>query len=177
MPNLLKLLIPLGLGVVAACINYSILSSSTKTSAFLTVNEQVSINSEVDVDNLLPLQIPFDASVGLKKVAIDYKDRAAIFRQRATRDVYPGDVLLYRDSNFDSAPSYDLRSPTEEVIAVPVSNRDIIGARIGDYLKFIIPEDLENPTLTETQEIGPFRIVAIGEQTNIDAQELSLIHI
>ncbi len=178
MPNTLKLLIPIGLGIAAAIINFVVLSSSTKPVKFVVAKKDIK-KGEYFVDNVEEADVPVGMAGSLKEVAIMHADRGLLSGQRATRDISAGDIILYRDTAIKGSPPPDFRTASERAKPVPLDGHRIYGSSIGDNIWFVVPgfEKVEGRNERDakyvgaSQKLGPFRIIAIGEKTTTVSDE------
>lgn len=96
MSNLIKLLLALFLGIVAAGANWVWASAKAKPAEFVVAKSQLKVGRSISEDDLVPVPVPGDFEQ-LKKSLIPYKNRALLFGAKATRNYEPGDVFFQRD--------------------------------------------------------------------------------
>ena len=176
MSNTLKLLIPVGLGIVAAIINFIVLSSSTAEVTFAVASEDIPIGASFDgkVDKV---GIPKNNASGLleKKVAIQYKNSGVLRGQKAsTRELKKGDLILYSDFDIRDNNSIDYRKNNEVARTIQLDGNQIFASNIGDRIWFEIPKYSRVTTDSNDvnvfrmegipEKIGPYRIIGIGSQ-------------
>jgi hypothetical protein len=173
MPNTIKLLIPIGLGIAAAIINFVVLSSATQPVKFVVAKKDISAGESFK-DKVTVVDVPIDMAKSLKDVAILHDDRGLLSGQTAKRNIAEGDIILYRDTAIKGNPTPDFRTSTERARAIELDGLEIYGAAIGDSIWFDIPgyQKAEGTDMGEekytgpTQKIGPYRILGIGTQMN-----------
>ena len=125
--------------------------------------------------------VPVNLAGSLASMAIPSTSQGLLSGQRSTRDLQPGDLILYRDTTINGAPPMDFRDDQEVAKPVPLDGNRLGGASVGDHAWFTIPgfERSENSSdrklafTGQAQKIGPFRIIAIGQQTNVSSNQKS----
>ena len=180
MPNTIKLLIPIVLGIAAAVVNFMVLSKSYEQVQFVATTGVIekgdSFTGKIETKG-----VPSGLAGSLASVAIPAKSRGLLSGQTATRTLQPGDLILYRDTTINGSPPMDFRDDREVAKPVPLDGNRLGGASVGDHAWFTIPgfEKSEsssgrNTSYTgESQKIGPFRILAIGQQMDVSSDQKS----
>jgi len=180
MPNTIKLLVPIVLGVVAAIVNYMVLSKSYEQVQFVVARDVIEKGEQFS-GRIETKGVPSGLSGSLASMAIPAKSQGLLSGQKATRDLQPGDLILYRDTTINGSPPMDFRDSREVAKPVPLDGQRLGGASVGDHAWFTIPAFEKSDSSTGrnivysgvTQKLGPFRIIAIGEQMNISSDQSS----
>lgn len=162
MNNVLKLLIPLGLGVVAAAINWMVMTAGTERVEFVTVSKTLDVGEAFDLKSAVKLELPRDFR-GLSKSLVPFSERGALSGRAVRRTIEPGDPVFFADT--DLGGKWLALQPSEELFPV-VMDQVAVDAqllRIGNEIRFRVP-----PIAGEDSPpwIGPFRIVAVGSKIN-----------
>ena len=180
MPNTIKLLIPIVLGVVAAIVNYMVLSKSYEQVQFVVATSAIekgdSFSGRVETKG-----VPSGLAGSLASAAIPAKSQGLLSGQKATRNLQPGDLILYRDTTINGSPPMDFRDDREVAKPVPLDGNRLGGASVGDHAWFTIPGFERSESSTgrnvaykgQSQKIGPFRIIALGQQLEVSSDQKS----
>ena len=163
MKNSLKLIIPLVLGLIAGVFNYMALKSSVEEVSFIKAKSAIQIGEMFTSDKVEKMTIMKQHAEGLADSAIRYADIGLLSGQVATRRLYAGDVILYRDTGGLTGEIYDFREGDEA--ALPVSLDGIPTPpkmRVGDLVELKIPASA-NDSEGSSKWIGPFRLVSVGK--------------
>lgn len=179
MPNWMKLGIPIGLGVLAALLNYAGRSAEMAPVGYVRVNQELGVGKEFKEDHLERIDLPKNLG-SLEKTAIPWRDRAVLYGRPSPRDLKKGDLVLWRDAT-PPAPGLALE---EGEVALHLSLEGIssslpsivkVGDRIGFYLPRRFTLDPKNPPEKEPAEkpspleyVGPFRVLSIGKRVSAD---------
>lgn len=164
-----KLLIPIGLGILAAVINWMILSAQVEPVDFITVNRTIPVGQLISPDDLLPLELPAKFRQQLSKTAVPYEDRGLLSGQTPRRTLEPGDIVLYQDTPL-RGPVLDLREG-ETAVVVPLGKSALpTGVLVvGQMVSFRIPvRDTEASEPGTLRWVDPFRLVTVGGQRTVD---------
>jgi hypothetical protein len=162
MNYLLKLLIPIGLGILAAFINYAMVTSQTKLETFVTVALPVEAGTPFDLVQVAPLELPQKFGY-LSKSIVPFSNRGIISGRVTRRKIEPGDPVFFAD--FDLGGEWLALESGEELF--PLQLQDIVVdpslLRIGNMIHLRVPSA---DTKSDPEWIGPFRIVAVGSKIN-----------
>jgi len=163
MNYLAKLLIPLGLGILAAFVNYLILSSSTAKLDFVTVDKDVPRDSPIDLANLKKLSVPREFE-GLRQTMVPWSERGVLSGKRVRRSIKPNDPVFYADTDFEG-DWLDLKDG-EKLFPVNIGELEFDPTllRIGNNIQFRVSNYKE----AEPEWIGPYRVVAVGSKLRND---------
>jgi hypothetical protein len=96
MGHLLKLLLALSLGVVAAAVNWLWLSSQVEPEQFVSASKAIEAGEPIQEDLLKPIGIPGNAK-RLRETFIPWEERFVLFGRQVPRAFEPGDLVFYRD--------------------------------------------------------------------------------
>lgn len=180
MPNTIKLLIPIVLGIAAAVVNYMVLSKSYEQVQFVVTTGVIekgdSFSGKIETKG-----VPSGLAGSLANVAIPAKSQGLLSGQKATRDLQPGDLILYRDTTINGSPPMDFRDDREVAKPVPLDGNRLGGASVGDHAWFTIPGFEASKSSTgrnvaytgNSQKLGPFRIIALGQQMDVSSDQKS----
>src|SRR5262245_2799656 len=135
-----KILIPLGLGVVAAILNLMVLRGATQPVEFVQVTQDIDFGKPFTSDVLAKLQLPSQFS-HLKATAVPYSDMGILIDQPAQRKLVKGDIVFLRDI----AVLKDRMELRDDESAFPVSLNGIevpaVVLQIGKELDFRLKPD------------------------------------
>lgn len=96
MGHLIKLFVALGLGVVAAAVNWIWLSSQVEPDKFVAASKAIEAGEPIQEDLLKSIGIPGNPK-RLRETFIPWEERFVLLGRNAPRDFEPGDLLFYRD--------------------------------------------------------------------------------
>lgn len=167
MNYLLKLLIPLALGVIAAGINYNLLSANTKPSEFVTVAQPLQVGEQFVLENAKKLLLPKKYEE-LSKTLVPWRDRGVLSGRVVRRNIAEDDPVFFADT--DLGGEWLTLRANEELFPVELDNVAVDAQllRIGNDIRFRVPAtDGES----EPPWVGPFRIVAVGAKINNNFSE------
>lgn len=162
----LKLIIPAGLGIAAAAINWTVLSSRTAPVHLVTVTKPVDFNDTISVEMLKPLPLPRQlVNAELKKSIVTFKDRGLLSGRKARRTIQPGDPIFLADTDLGGV--WVGLDPGEELFLVSLDDvsADPELLRIGNLIRFRVPASQKFGE-DAPQWLGPFRIVAVGNKVS-----------
>jgi hypothetical protein len=168
MKHSLRLLIPIGLAVVAAIVNYLTMTSATRPVNFVQVTGNLKVGEPFSESNLGRLQLPATFE-GLSKTAVPFEHIGVLYGQPASREFRAGDVVFWRDS---AEGNLQIRlEPDEEIMPVPLGRVETIPAllRIGGAISFRFKRT-DGHDKSEAEWIGPFRIVSVGNRFTDDKE-------
>ena len=176
MKSLTTLLLPIGLGVAAAAMNFYSLNSVLRPVEFITVSEDLTAGHVIAEKDLAPVETPAKLSKDLKYAAPTYKNRSMLIGQRLLRDVSAGSLVFYKDTDVaEIGADVDFRSPSEAGLTVWLGKNRASSAdlRVGMEVYFrviVIAEDGTSKTVGEPG-LGPFRLIAVGGQQGLGGDE------
>ncbi len=163
MSHSIKLLIPVGLGIVAAGINWFAVKRMTEPVYFVQVTTEVAEGTVFTKDNLGAAELPAHYA-DLKDTAFPYAEDEGVgvlLGKRATRHYRKGDLVFRRD-RAEPGPLGSLKAD-EEVHVVSMGNVDTVPQfmRIGGEISFRFqaagqPDDAE--------WVGPFKLRSVGSR-------------
>ncbi len=162
-----KILIPIGLGIVAAILNLVVLNGRTKPVSFIKVNRDIKYGEPIEGSVLEELQLPAEFS-HLKDTAVPFEDLGVLIAQPAQRDLTKGDIVFLRDIAI-RGERIDLRSGET---AFPLTLRDVeipsVILQIGNELEFKVKPSGANNANAEPIWVGPFRLLSVGDKVSND---------
>lgn len=179
MKILTKLLIPIGLGVLAFGLNWMAVQPQMGRD-FVTVNQDVALDKELTESQLAQFKIVGQEFDHLKQTLVPWEERTALLGLPVRRDLKKGDVVLWQDVRYLSAdflPAADelplhislegvdyepslLKVGNQVGIVVPVSPK-VQATGDGTISAAVLNAELN----AQFEELGPFRILSIGERT------------
>ncbi len=158
----IKLLIPLALGVVAAMVNWMVLSANTQPIKFVTVKQRMEVGDLFDLEKCTELEVPPSFN-SLSKSAVRYEDRGVLSGRRVRRAIEQNDPVFFADT--DLSGKWLTLEKTEELFPVELDDVAVDDKllRIGNQIRFRVPamDDEDSPPW-----VGPFKIVAVGSKIN-----------
>ncbi len=158
----IKLLIPLALGVVAAVVNWMVLSANTQPIVFVTVKKQLGVGDLFDLQLCEELRVP-PTFKNLSKSAVRFEDRGVLSGRVVRRVIEPGDPVFFADT--DLSGKWLTLDKSEELFPVELDDVAVDDKllRIGNQIRFRVPvmDGEDSPPW-----VGPFKIVAVGSKIN-----------
>ena len=163
----LKLLIPLALGVVAAIVNWMVLSANTTPVLYVTVNQTLEVGDLIELDKCDMLKVP-PSFRDLSKSMVPYADRGVLSGRMVRRHIEPGDPVFFADT--DLGGQWLMLDTSEELYPVELDEVTVDPQllRIGNEIRFRVPATSDE---TAPPWVGPFRIVAVGSKINNNFSE------
>lgn len=172
-----KLLIPLGLGVLAAGLNYMGRASDVEPVYYLGLKKDLLTGEEIKPAYLEAITLPRTHVASLAKVGIPYRELAVVYGRRVQRSMKKGDLILWSDI---TAPTKAL-DKDDVLLHLSLDNVPLAeDLRVGQKIAFILPQDLldaappgkepvvgkpPNPKDTKNYRIvGPFRVHSLGNR-------------
>ena len=179
MTALTKLLLPLGIGIAAAALNYWLMSRVTSPRDFVVVTQRIEAGQLFERPKLGTVRVSGDLDQ-FSKSALSPANLSVILNRPAPRTMEPGDVVLWRDA---SPPPQEL-APGDGEHAMPISLQgvDIVPELllVGQYVGFFVavaPEGAvvspgQEPADVEIEYVGPFRVLSVGGRLSRTAEEM-----
>ncbi|MBS0265858.1 MAG: hypothetical protein JSS02_28260 [Planctomycetes bacterium] len=169
MPNTLKLALAAALALLAAYANQTYLKRRLATEQFVVVSSKVLRGQKLTADKLTAVALA-GQTADLVRIAIPYRERAAVEDRIAPRDFEPGELLIR--PSFETPPKKIPVLPKNELpIFISLQNipHNTVFLRVGQWVYFGVRQGEDRLDTTQPIErIGPFRIVAIGR--NLDEE-------
>lgn len=174
-----KLLIPLGLGVAAALLNYMGRSSDIEPVYYVALKKDLKTGDELKPEHLEFASLPKNNSASLAKVGIPYGQRAVVFGRRVQRSMKKGDVVLWSDVTSQAKQWNE----NEVLLHMSVPNIPIPDLRVGQKIAFVLPRERIDPVATGKDDkvktpspkdtenyrvVGPFRVHSLGRSVNAE---------
>lgn len=168
MSQLLRLSLPIGIGLFAAWLNWVTVNAKIAPRCFVAVNREIEEGQTIKLEDLSPIEIGGDVA-SLSKTAIGWEERGILVDSVARRELKSGDLCLFRDLG-----SRKVEAASDEMaITVPVRQTLPNLVFAGDKLGFLVgsassptPLDIAgsapSPSSETLQYIGPFRVLAVG---------------
>ena len=142
MKSLLKLAIPIGLGILATVLNFMAGASNQKLVYFLAANSDIPAGTIITDQHVKQVGIPANQVGSLKGTAVPYSEKAVLFGRPCPRALKENDLIFYRDVS-PSDPEMDLR---DNEVAIHLSLEGFITTslpsilNIGDEIDFLVPK-------------------------------------
>jgi len=171
-----KLLIPLGLGVLAAGLNYMGRSSDVEPVYYLGLKKDLKTGEEIKPAYLEAITLPRTLVASLTKVGITYEERAVVYGRRVQRGMKMGDLMLWSDITAPTKP-WD---KDDVLLHLSLDNVPLAAdIRVGQKIAFILPQELldvvppgkepvigkvDPKTLKNYKLVGPFRVHSLGNR-------------
>jgi hypothetical protein len=174
MKTLMKLAVPLGLGIVATVLNFMAGQSAKAPVAFLVAGTDITAGSAFTTDNTQKVELPNDQAGTLKGVVVPASERAVVLGRICPRNLKKGDVIFYRDVS-PTEPDLDLRKD-EELYFLSleglVTNSLPALLKVGDEIGFwVYPRPAAEggkAAKADPEYVGPFRVVSLGKRITRD---------
>jgi hypothetical protein len=175
MSSLMKLFVPILLGVAAGGINWFVMTVKTSPRSFVAVSEDVKAGERFDEDKLKKLPVSGDVA-SLSETAVPWEHRAVLLDRTSHRDLVKGDLVLWRDS---SPPTVALAAREDEMaLSISLEGIGFVPRLliVGDEVGFLIGKHARGkgkaepavperpPEDAEFEYVGPFRILSVGER-------------
>ncbi|TWU03701.1 CpaB family protein [Neorhodopirellula pilleata] len=158
MSHTIKLLAAVGLGLLAAILNFVVISSRTNPVKFATLKEAVRAGTTITTDMITSIDVPAQFAESLSKSAVPMEDMAVLSGKAASQDIEAGILLLW-DFVPIRGPQYDLRDG-ETAVFIDVSRSPVASISVGEQISFRLPIDDQESGF---EWIGPFRVVTVGD--------------
>lgn len=182
MTHSLKLLLACGLALLAAWANRKYLEEHVRTDNYLVVNTRVTRGQKLTADKLSSVALGGQTR-DLLRLTIPFRERATVEDREAPRDLEAGELLRRVDFDTPTRKPMQLRK-SEMALSVPLHNLnvDISALRVGQWVYFSIAPEAERradlpggePAQPVLKNVGPFRILAIGQHTDEDYQATAI---
>lgn len=183
------LLVAVGLGIVGAFCNWLYLAQKgleIEQVQFIVVDDGMKINAgdRFTKAHFRPISIPRNAVGDLEKGAPMWNELETVVGMAATKSYGPGEIILRQ--HLRTPPETDIKkllAPDERVLWIPVDTRTFVPSLVnaGDQVSFVVPrmntgspqpaigpggrdEPMPNASMSATEIIGPFRILALGNR-------------
>ncbi|MBY0525257.1 MAG: hypothetical protein K2R98_17755 [Gemmataceae bacterium] len=177
----IKLAIPIGLGLVAAAINFYVMTDKPAPRAFAVAREDIRSGAPFKESSIGVMMVPGEVAGSFPRTAVPYAHRETIYGRPATRDLKRGDMILWQDS---SQPGWELSAGAgEEALPISLDGLSTVPRliRVGDQVGFLIAqtgartgkEPLVKTGDPEVDYIGPFRVLSVGERISRDGDKKS----
>lgn len=174
---LLKLAVPIGLGIVATVLNFMAGATSQKPVYFVAAKTDIAAGTPFSDDVLISIPVPSSAVGTLKGAAFTYDERAVLLGRPCPRELKKGEIIFYQDAS-PKEPELDLHADeVAEFLSLEGITNNLpkvlkVGDKIGFYVPVAPPTDGKGDPLKagkmEIEYIGPFRIVSIGGRITRD---------
>jgi predicted homoserine dehydrogenase-like protein len=181
--NLLRIVLPVMLGVVAAVLNFIVLRGSTAPLELTTISADVKADTELTESMLDRIAVRADREIF--KSAVPYSDHGLLLGRRVTRDMTKGEVVMWADlHNVDEENIRLYLKPRESTFTFPVKPTRIArGLKRGDSVGVFVAVKSTPNTLkatnnglalptTNRRRLGPFRLLSLG--TPVDPSRMLL---
>ncbi|MEX0715937.1 MAG: hypothetical protein WD066_05090 [Planctomycetaceae bacterium] len=166
------LVIAAALGIAGAVVNWLYMASMSQGLAsveFIAIADGVAINPEETfrLEHFQKVEIPsaYVDRGNLASVAVKWNERHNLDGMTATRALSEGELLLQQDRIVRGSRSFsELVGADERYRTIAIDPGSIVPARMNprDRIMFVVPRP---GAAGGVEEIGPFRILAIGDRT------------
>ena len=177
MKTLGKLLIPLGLGVLAFVFNWMAVQPQLGRN-FVSVRDDVPLDKPLTASQLVPFKVVGDDFAHLKKTFVPWEERTAVVGLPVRREMKGGDLVFWQDVRY---PSADFLHEADEIplhISLEGVDYEPSLLKVGNQIGLVIQAEAErkDPSAVESANvpdelkakfdvIGPFRVLSVGERT------------
>jgi hypothetical protein len=179
--NWIKLALPLGLGVVAGVINWSVTMTKIKPIACVALAADLKAGEKLSENVLLPMELSGNVP-RLTHTVVPWQERAILYGRAVPRTMQAGDLIFWRDAA--PAPKELLVCKGEVPLSVSLRGMTVVPdfLHVGQQVGFLVatnpgrkrrepvasdPEP--EPECKSTRYVGPFRILAVGRRTSPSA--------
>jgi hypothetical protein len=155
----LRLLIPVGLAILAAGANFLAMNSATRPLVFVQVTEALDRGKPFTKDNLARLEVP--GSFGnLKESAIPFEHVGILYGQPAPRKFQKGDIVFWSDG---PEGSLTIQPGSDDILPVPLERVEFVPSllRVGSEVSFRFCKVDKS---AEAEVVGRFRVASVGNQ-------------
>lgn len=184
MKTWLKLLLPIGLGLIAVFINTTVMNSKLRPKELIVVRKNMKTGDIFTPADIESREFSGDVA-SLVRAAIPWSERAVLFGREVPRDLIAGDLVLSRDA---TPPALELK-PNAGEASLPVSLEGVASVPrlllVGEEIGFIIDKrrlggaqtgplgnviQSAGQQLSMTQAavepdyVGPFRVLGVGQR-------------
>jgi hypothetical protein len=168
----LRIILPVGLGILAAVLNFVVLKGSTAPLELTAVSNDVKAGTELTEGMLERVAVRGDRAIF--KSAVPYSDRGLLLGRRVTRVLTSGEVVMWTDvQNADEENLRIYLNPGESTETFPVKpSRIARGLRRGDPVGILVsakswPNDSKSSKgatlpVVSRRMVGPFRLLSLG---------------
>ncbi len=157
-----KLLIPVGLGLAAAALNYMTVQTSLQEVEFIAAKKPIKTGQLITESDLVGLPLPEKFREGLSRAAPTYSNRGSLSGQRASHDIPEGEILFYQDTAMNETDQ-GVTAVKETSLTVRLGrNTEFAGLfrpQMDVYFRVSVRDDNE---VERFQRIGPFRLLSVG---------------
>lgn len=169
MNNVLKLLLPLGLGAVAGGLNFWVMSEMAARPE-PTIYEYVTVKQDIPIGEPFPEEAieRFESTQEIP-AAIPWDERSILFENVSPRTLKTGDLVLRRD--LQTRQSLALGDDEFGVhFALQGVDYQPEVVRVGKRVEFVVPVSAPatggpgGNVTSHYERVGPFRIVSLGRQ-------------
>jgi hypothetical protein len=169
---MLRLIVPLIVGIVAAVLHFVVVSRKIPEEKFVRVTKAVRAGQKISPEALESFTIMVAGEEDLaqiKKSILPWKYKASAFNVTAPRDFNAGDPVLWRDAQASQAGLNENALP----ISLMSTTVPLELLRVGQEVMFNVKTDAfisTNPALSRPatfESIGPFRLLSIDDEVEI----------
>jgi hypothetical protein len=177
--NYVRILIPVGLGLAAAFLNFYLVWSMVAPVELVVAKEDIKAGNELNAEMLDKVSVHADPK--LFRSVVPYAERgAALLQLRAKRELSRGEVILF-DDVWRKGARPELR-PGEKALTVSVRrNRTPSNLRVNDWIEFRVYDELprsgplldgrdKGPSPKSIPPFGPFRVVGLDDDESLETQ-------
>jgi hypothetical protein len=179
MNALLRLAVPVTLGLAAGGLNWWVLNARVAPQTFVKVNKDLPAGRPFEASALEPLEVSGEVEA-LGKAAVPFQERAVLFNRPAGRNLHAGDLVLWGDAS-PPRPTSLLAEEGEEGLPISLEGISIVPKllRVGDQVGFLVTAG-RAPAAPKAAApgmnlhyVGPFRILSVGERLGEKAPDES----
>jgi hypothetical protein len=174
MSFLLKLTIPVGLGLAAGAMNYAVVSAQVRPYPYVVVRKHLLPGEVLPAEALDRLEVPGDRE-RQKRTMVPFEEASTLVGTVCQRELRPGDVVLFQDvTPLEYVPKMgrDERALPVSLAGVTVEPTLLRPGLLVDFV--VVPprprdgriaDDKDEPDAsTAITTVGPFRILSIGRR-------------
>ena len=154
----LKLLIPIGLGVLAAGLNYLTINAGLPQTEFIAAKRTIIAGKTIKKSDLVELPIPQNFEDSLAGLAPQYVERGSIIGQRAVRDVPAGDIVLLADTALGGVEDVNAESHQRVPLGRNSEYSGLFDAGMNVYFRVATQGERGERVY---KRLGPFKLLAV----------------
>jgi hypothetical protein len=173
----MKLLVPIGLGVIAGLVNYAAMQQKLQPVTFVAASRDLRVGDSLSDSDWQALTLSGDVA-SMKSSAVLWEDRKVLWKKKAGRSLRKGDMFFLSDA----LQAIELQPGDGEVAMaisldrIPYVPRFLL---VGEKIGFLIEQSKNEaanppanppagtpaaPRETEPAYVGPFRLLSVGER-------------
>ena len=162
--TILRILIPVAIGLVAGIINYIVVQGTITPIELTAVKADISSGTEIDsADMLVKVEVRSDSTTILKSV-VPWADRGAVIGRTVNRSLLANEVVLFSDIRGDVEDPRARLLPGEATLTFTVSRSRLTpGLGPGDNVGLLVSLPAADAGQAERRVVGPVRLLSMTD--------------